>query len=151
MPLSFRQMMDIPPVWLALAVACAWGQAWFFPMASGPITTTVGGLLVAVGIALIVAAAWEFRRHKTTIIPHLNPDALVTSGVFALSRNPIYLADAVILAGLCLRWGAYPSLLLVPVFVLFIQNRFIRAEEARLRSAFGETFDAYASTVRRWV
>jgi protein-S-isoprenylcysteine O-methyltransferase Ste14 len=139
---------DYPPVWLAGFAGLAWGQAQVWPMAGLP---TAGGVLVAAGALLMAAAAVQFARARTTIVPHETPSALVTGGVYGFSRNPIYLADAAILAGLCIVWGAWPSLVLVPVFVRVITARFIRPEEARLRAVFGRGFDDWASRVRRWV
>ena len=81
----------------------------------------------------------------------MRPDALVTTGPFAISRNPIYLADALILMGLSLRWDAPIGVLLVPAFVWLITRRFILAEEARLSDHFGAAFDAYRKDTRRWL
>ena len=152
MRLSWPQMMDIPPIWLAAAAAIAWLQVTLVPMglSPSPLPSGFGTALIGSGCIMIVLAAWELRRHKTTIIPHLQPNALVNTGIFSKTRNPIYLADAIILAGLCLRWGAYPSLVLVPLFGACIQARFIVAEEARLASEFGDRFAEYARLVRRW-
>ena len=146
-------MFDIPPVWLAIAAALVWGQATLIPsgFSATPMLRALGTALIAAGCVIIGLAAWEFRRHKTTLVPHLQPKALVDTGVFSWSRNPIYLADAIILFGLCMRWGAYPSVVLVPVFMVFIQKRFIEGEEIRLRSSFGHLFDDYVQKVRRWV
>jgi protein-S-isoprenylcysteine O-methyltransferase Ste14 len=110
----------------------------------------IGALLVAAGLALAVAAAVEFRRARTTIIPHEEPSAIVTSGVYRLSRNPIYLGDALILTGLGLRWDSVLALVLVPVFVAVVTARFIVPEEGRLKARFGAEYAAWAARVRRW-
>ena len=102
------------------------------------------------GGCLTVAALVEFARSKTTVIPHLDPTALITGGVFRWTRNPIYLADALILAGFALIWGKVLGLILVPALALLLDRRFIRGEEARLSTAFGEAFAAYAAQTRRW-
>lgn len=148
------KMIDIPPVWLALFCAIAWVQADRYPMGltfGGAWADLLGGLMVGGGILLILMAAFEFRRHKTTVIPHMEASALVTSGVFSRSRNPIYLADALILTGLILRWDAVLSLPLIPIFVWWIERRFILAEEDRLRRKFRHEFARYENKVRRWV
>jgi protein-S-isoprenylcysteine O-methyltransferase Ste14 len=143
--------IDLPPVWLGLFVALGWVQAARFPLGSfGAAGDWIGALLVGAGLALAIAAAVEFRRARTTIIPHEEPSAIVTSGVYRFSRNPIYLGDALILAGLGLRWDSVLALVLVPVFVAVITARFIRPEEARLRVRFGAEFEAWAARVRRW-
>ena len=149
-----RKMIDIPPVWLALFMAAAWWQQRLVPLGSpldGTAKWVMGGLLIAAGVVLVVLAAQEFRRARTTIIPHLAPSHLITSGIFSRTRNPIYLADALILTGFVVLIGAWPSLVLVPLFVLWIDRRFIRDEEARLRTAFPDEFGAYEQKVRRWL
>lgn len=142
--------IDIPPVWLALCLVLTWlsGALW---QAGHPLLSVVGTGLVVLGLALMVAAVWEMARRRTTPIPHMQPSALVSSGVFGLSRNPIYLGDALVLIGLALRWHAPLGLLLVPLFVWVIHRRFIFAEEARLSAAFGAEFDAYRRRTRRWI
>jgi protein-S-isoprenylcysteine O-methyltransferase Ste14 len=143
--------IDLPPVWLALFAALGWVQAERLPFGSfGAAGDWLGAGLVAAGLALAIAAAVEFRRARTTIIPHEEPSAIVTSGVYRLSRNTIYLGDALILAGLGLRWDSVLALVLVPVFAAVITRRFILPEEARLRARFGAEFDAWAARVRRW-
>ena len=117
----------------------------------GPVTSLLGGLLVGGGIVLILLAASEFRRRKTTIIPHMEANNLITTGIFKRSRNPIYLGDALILAGLALRWEAPIALLLVPLFMGTITQRFIVPEENRLRVKFRADFAQYCQNTRRWV
>jgi len=146
--------IDIPPVWLLLAVVITWLIGQLQPAAfaiGGPVTSLFGGLLVGGGIVLILLAASEFRRRKTTIIPHMEANNLITTGIFKRSRNPIYLGDALILAGLTLRWEAPIALLLVPLFMGTITQRFIVPEENRLRVKFRADFARYCQNTRRWV
>ena len=146
--------IDIPPVWLLLAVVATWWIAQLQPMAwsiGGPATDLLGGLLVGGGIVLILLAAVEMRKQRTTIIPHKEADHLVTSGIFKRSRNPIYLGDALILAGLALRWEAPVALILVPLFMGTITARFIVPEENSLRRKFRADFARYMQNTRRWI
>ena len=110
-----------------------------------------GTALILCGAVLFIAALLQFRRHRTTVIPRRDPSALVTAGLFSLSRNPIYLADAMLLTGAILWLDAVLALPLVFSFVWLIQTRFIRDEEARLTEAFGPEFDLWAAKVRRWL
>jgi len=144
--------IDIPPVWLAGALVLAWGLGYLVPEPGfGAWAVGAGRGLIVLGCLLIAAALWAFRQARTTPIPHQAPSALIDTGVFRVTRNPIYLADALILAGAVLIWRAALPLLLVPAFMGVIQARFIRAEEARLAAAFPEPFRAYANRVRRWL
>lgn len=144
---------DYPPVWLAVFLALAWIQSDRLPFGSfgGGWAALLGGALVGGGILLMLLAVFEMNRQKTTIIPHEYASAIVTSGIFSRSRNPIYLGDAMVLSGMVLYWDAVPSLLLVPLFVWLITDRFILGEEARLAEKFGPDFDAYRGRVRRWL
>jgi protein-S-isoprenylcysteine O-methyltransferase Ste14 len=90
-------------------------------------------------------------RARTTIVPRETPAALVTGGIFRFSRNPIYLGDALVLAGVVLWWDVPLAAPLVLLFILVIQTRFILAEEAVLRATFGPAFDAWAARTRRWI
>ena len=146
--------IDLPPVWLAGFAALAWAQSGYLPMGldfGGGWADFAGGVLVGGGLLLMALAFAEFRRHRTTVIPHMTPSSLIQSGIFSRTRNPIYLGDALILAGLILRWDAVLSLVLVPIFVWVIERRFILPEEDRMRRVFRADFARYAEKVRRWV
>ncbi len=149
-----KKMIDIPPVWLVLAICMAWVQGQWLPLGlslDGTVTQFLSGILIGAGILLIALAALEFLRHRTTIIPHQQPSRLISSGIFSRSRNPIYLGDALILLGFVLRYDAVLSLILVPFFVWWIERRFILGEEARMRTLFGVEFARYEQNVRRWL
>lgn len=144
--------LDWPPVWLAGFLIVAWALQRVLPAGPfGGAGRLAGGLLGGAGVALMVAAAVQMAAARTTVIPRRDPAALVTSGVFRISRNPIYLGDALVLAGAILWWDLGLALPLVPAFVLIINRRFILDEEARLRAAFGPEFAAWARRTRRWL
>lgn len=142
---------DIPPTWLLLHVAAAWALSTVSPQLFGTVGHWLGKLLVCLGILLMAAAIVTMARARTTVIPRRDPSALVTNGVFSWSRNPIYLADALILGGAILLLDAVLALPLIVLFCVLIQRRFIREEEARLTLAFGPEFDLWASRTRRWI
>lgn len=142
--------VDIPPSWLVLHLAAAWVVSWVSPAIFGAAGRVLGPVLVVAGLALMAAAVLQMARRRTTVIPRRDPSALVTEGVFSLSRNPIYLGDAVILLGAILWLDAVLALPLVASFVWLIQARFIRDVEARLTLAFGPEFDLWAARTRRW-
>lgn len=144
---SFKAI-DYPPVWLAAFLGASWVVGRILPLPGLPVT---GLVLAGCGVALMVAALVQMMLARTTFVPRKEPRTLVSRGVFAMSRNPIYLGDALILAGLSLYWGALLALPLVAVFVAIINRRFIRGEEAVLRQSFGAEFDAYCRRTRRWL
>lgn len=146
--------LELPPVWLAAFIALAWTQATYYPMRLdfGPAwADLLGGLLVGGGLVAMLMAVVEFYRHKTTIIPRRQPSHFVQSGIYKRSRNPIYLGDAMILAGLILRWDAVLALPLIPIFVWVIEKRFIIGEEKHLRQTYRAQYAAYEKKVRRWL
>lgn len=146
--------IDLPPLWLALMIAGAWAQAQFLPLGlsfGGAWADFAGGILVGGGLILMLLAAHEMRRAQTTIIPHRDADKLVQSGIFSRSRNPIYLGDVMVLAGLILRFDAVLALPLVPVFLWILEKRFVIPEENRLRRKFRAEFARYCQKTRRWI
>lgn len=145
--------LDLPPVWLIVMIAGVFGLDQLVPGLGFDWgwTRVLGDLMIALGLGTIGGAAWAFLRAQSSIIPRRVPSALLTSGVFRFSRNPIYLGDALILSGLVLRWDVLPALIVVPVFAGLITRRFIRGEEAMLSEQFGDAFDRWAAKVRRWI
>ncbi|NNE88573.1 MAG: isoprenylcysteine carboxylmethyltransferase family protein [Silicimonas sp.] len=138
--------LDYPPLWLLVCVFVAWSFQGPLPEIFWP------------GVSLLIVAAWitiaslaAFRRARTTIIPHQKPAALITDGIYRFSRNPIYLADVMILLGVSLIWGSALGLMLTPALALVLDKRFIKPEEARLEAAFGAAFDEYRARVRKWI
>jgi len=145
--------LDWPPVWLVLFMAMAWllavmipgwtiqfpGQVW--------VSTAVAGL----GIIVMLLAVAQMLGARTTVIPRRQPNHLVKSGVFSITRNPIYLGDALVLTGFVLWLGAVAAVPLIVAFVFLITRRFILSEEAWIQSVFGDEFDDWAKKTRRWL
>lgn len=152
--MSALKWIDLPPVWLVGFLVIAWVQSSRQSLGlgfGGGWAQFVGGLLVGGGILLMVLALVEFRRHRTTPVPHHTPDRMIQSGIFSRTRNPIYLGDALVLTGLILRWDAVLALPLVPIFVWMIEKRFVIPEENRMRRVFRADFARYTEKVRRWI
>ena len=143
--------IDVPPVWTALCIAAAWGLRGFDPQLRGVVWDGAGLALIGTALGLMVWAALTLRAARTTVIPHRQPRALVTTGPFALSRNPIYLGDLMALTGAILWIGPVVALFLVPILLAILQRRFIFPEEARLRAGFGPAFQDWSRRTRRWV
>lgn len=142
--------VDLPPVWLAGFAAAGGIVAWLAPYGL-PHHAKVGAALVAVGLTMMAAAIGQLLWAGTTVIPGRDPARMVTSGLFAVSRNPIYLADAILLAGFYIYWGATLALPFVALFMLLISRRFIEPEEERLARLFGADFHDYKIRTRRWI
>lgn len=146
--------IDTPPAWLIACLVLAWCQVTYLPLGLGfgdVWADLLGGLLVGGGLVLIGLAISEMRRQKTTILPHETPSHLVQSGIFKRSRNPIYLGDVMILAGLILYFDAVLALPLIPVLTWILEKRFIIGEEDRMRRSFRADWARYEQKTRRWL
>lgn len=144
--------IDIPPIWLGVAVLALWIEVSQTGGAAFPGWMKMAGWgLIAAGLCISVLALSAFTSARTSPIPHTRPSAIITTGLYRWSRNPIYLADATMLLGAALVLGALSGVVLLPAFVMLIERRFIRAEEARLAAAFPDEWEAYRSRVRRWL
>ena len=146
--------LNIPPVWLALALGIACFQARYFHLGlslSHPITDMLAGLSIGAGVLLMAMAVLEMRWHRTTVIPHREADHLVTTGVLKWTLNPIYLGDTLVLLGFILHWDAVLSLAILPIFITAIDYEFTAPEEDRLRRKFRSDFERYTRGTRRWI
>lgn len=148
--------LRIPPPLAALAVAGAmWGVAPLISLPALPTTIRqlAALLLAAAGVAITVGGVISFRRAQTTINP-LKPETstfLVSTGIYAVTRNPMYLGMLMVLVA----WATYLSsiwALLGPVaFMLYITRFQIVPEERALETLFGTSFAEYKERVRRWL
>jgi protein-S-isoprenylcysteine O-methyltransferase Ste14 len=143
----------LPPAYFYLAIALMLLLRWLLPLGSviAAPWNLLGLVPLGLGTALALAGSRAFRRAGTTIKPFQASAALVTSGVFRLSRNPMYLGMALGLAGVALLLGALSPFFVVPFYVGLIQRRFIIVEERMLAQAFGSDYAAYQQGTRRWL
>lgn len=118
-----------------------------------PWRRTLAVIVWCVGITISLAGVLEFRRARTTVNP-LNPQAataMVTSGIYRYSRNPMYLGLLFVLVGWALWLSNVIAFLLPPFFVFYINRFQIEPEERALSAKFGEAFRKYRRLVRRWL
>jgi protein-S-isoprenylcysteine O-methyltransferase Ste14 len=110
-----------------------------------------GVIVVLAGVLIALAASQQFARAGTNIVPLTPSSALVTTGAFARTRNPMYLGMVLALGGIALLLNE-PWPWLVPVaFVALLYFRFIRHEEALMTQTFGDAYLQYKARVRRWL
>jgi protein-S-isoprenylcysteine O-methyltransferase Ste14 len=145
--------IDIPPTWLIAALAATFAIDRIAPGLATGIgwIRWAGDALLLAGLGAMALGAWELVRHHTTFVPRRVPTNFVRQGIYRLSRNPIYLGDALVLTGAALRWDVLPALVLVPAFAGLITRRFILGEEHGLRARFGDEVEAWFARVRRWI
>ena len=142
-----------PPMWLAFGIVTIFVFNEFYPGArfTSVAGQVAGGAFILVGLVLLVIAGGLFQRAGTDMIPFREVSALVTTGVYRFTRNPMYLGMALVLLGCAVTVGASSSLIVPPVFMVIIEMRFIRPEEQMLNELFPEEFPAYCRKVRRWI
>ena len=149
--------LKIPPPLVAAVVAGAMVAAalWLPPVLEVPYGVRLGGALVLAGAGACfdLAGLRAFRKAHTTINP-LRPDraaAVVTTGVYRVTRNPMYLGLVLILLGLALYLASPWAVLGPPVFVAYITRYQMQPEERVLSAHFGAPYTAYCAQVRRWL
>jgi protein-S-isoprenylcysteine O-methyltransferase Ste14 len=114
---------------------------------------TLSIAIFTIGITFLITGVISFRLANTTVNPMVPNDstALVTSGVYKITRNPMYLGFLMIL----ISWGVFLSSvysLVLPVLFVFYMNSFqIQPEESILQDIFGSEFTEYQKQVRRWI
>lgn len=142
----------IPPIWLLLALIAMSALHRYFPLVQifDMPYRTLGAIPVIAGILLAAIAAAEFSKADTPIRPFEDTTALVTTGPFRKSRNPMYLGMVLTVCGVAVLLGSLSPWLVLPVFVWVIQTRFINEEERILAAQFPQDYPAYRDKVRRW-
>ena len=106
---------------------------------------------LSIGIVLNLAADKAFKQKGTTVKPFEESIALITTGVFRISRHPMYMGMALILLGIAVLLGSLTPYVIIPVFVILMEVVFIREEERMLEEKFGRVWLAYKKKARRWI
>lgn len=148
--------LAIPPPLVMLAVGLLmWLLSFTFPaLEIASISSLWGAVVIGlVGFGIGTAGIVSFKRVKTTSDPRKPADAsvLVTSGIYRLTRNPMYLGVLLILIGWGLFLGNVLALICAFIFVPYINRYQIQPEEELLQNKFGAAFRAYKAEVRRWI
>jgi protein-S-isoprenylcysteine O-methyltransferase Ste14 len=148
--------LKIPPVLVVISVAAL---MWWVAVVAAPFGffLPARGVLAAcaavLGVTVCVMGIVEFRRAGTTVNP-LKPSqssSLVVSGIYRLTRNPMYLGFLLCLAGWALLLSNVLAFVFLPIFVLYLNRFQILPEERALATLYGEQFTAYRERVRRWL
>jgi protein-S-isoprenylcysteine O-methyltransferase Ste14 len=143
----------LPPTHLLIAMILMSAAQFVLPLWSViAFPWRIAGLLpLGAGVYLNLRADRQLKQRRTTVKPFERSVALVTDGVFAWTRSPMYLGMALILAGMAVLFGSLSPWVIVVAFVIVIDRVFIVQEERQLDESFGVTFRQYRSRVRRWL
>ena len=137
-----------------LLIAIALGLALPISISYGPLAPAVmllGAALILTGTALVILARREFARHGEHTDPGHPTGQLMTTGVFSISRNPLYLGIVFFLAGIALAFDLPWVLILLIPAVMACHYILIAPEERYLASRFGQEYTQYAASVHRWL
>ena len=148
-----RRKRVLPPVYLFLSLLTMFLLHFLLPAGEiAPYPWNFLGILpLVLGIALNLIADAAFKREQTTVKPFEKSSALLVTGVFRISRNPMYLGMVLILLGVAVLLGTVTPLLIVIVFGVSMELVFVRTEERMLEEQFGATWLAYKKKVRKWL
>lgn len=148
--------LKVPPV---VVFFFALGVQWFVHRRLPAIEfslpgQTVFALAILAFAGLIgIAGVWHFVKKGTTVNPHKpeHTKNLVTGGVYGFSRNPMYLALAIGLCAPVVYLGNALTLLVIPLFIWYMNAFQIKPEESIMKEKFGREFEEYRANVRRWI
>ena len=124
-----------------------------FPEIEIQYSSFFGIFLLLLGFFILISAVKLFRNDKTTVNP-LSPEQatkLVTNGIFKLSRNPMYLGMAVILASVAVFFNIIGGIICMALFCLYITKFQIIPEEKAMKDLFAQDFEQYMQATRRWI
>jgi protein-S-isoprenylcysteine O-methyltransferase Ste14 len=143
----------LPPTYLFIAIVIMAALHFVFPAAIIIRTpwNLLGVIPLVAGVILNLVADRDFKKHRTTVKPFEEATVLITTGVYWLSRNPMYLGFELILIGVALLLGSLTPFAVVIIFPILMEALFIRAEEQMLARQFGPSWLAYQKKVRRWI
>ncbi len=149
------ELKVIPPVQfiissgLMVSLAIGFPQYHFELQSSLPIVI----LLILVASSIGIFALYGFHKHQTTFHPHTpeKTSTVVDTGVFAYSRNPMYISLAIILIALGVYLQNYSCFIIIPLFIWYITRFQIIPEEKMLNKIFPNDYQIYCQKVRRWM
>jgi protein-S-isoprenylcysteine O-methyltransferase Ste14 len=148
-----RSPIDIPPLYFALAILTMYLLHRWLPMVDliDPPLSRLGWVLIVAGVGLALWAERLFSHAGTGVRPFTPSTAVVASGPYRFTRNPMYLGMMLVLLGGLVLAGSIGGALVIPVFFWWIHTRFVLPEEDHLAAALGDDYLAYKQSVRRWL
>jgi protein-S-isoprenylcysteine O-methyltransferase Ste14 len=142
-----------PPVYYVAAFLVGVVLELIFPTSWPPFGVRLAVALLAGGAWLVLdgAAMLFFRRAGTSMVPMNPTTALVTSGPYRFTRNPMYVGMAFLYVALAFAFGVIWALVFLPAVIVVIDRFVIAREEPYLERKFGQAYRDYKTRVRRWL
>jgi protein-S-isoprenylcysteine O-methyltransferase Ste14 len=116
-----------------------------------PIARVIGCVMIGFYVLLAFAAIRRFVLSNNTLVTIKPANSLQTSGIYSLTRNPMYLSLVFLYCGLAVFVGNWWTFVLLPILIIVIQLYVIKKEEGYLHHAFGKPYEDYTKRVRRWI
>jgi protein-S-isoprenylcysteine O-methyltransferase Ste14 len=140
-----------PPLLYAGALAAALVVHWVWPLRIlDTMTPWLGLAVLALGLAIAIAGRRAMRAAATNVNPYRPSTAIVSSGPFRFTRNPLYVGLTLLYVGLTLAFNTWWGLILLPAILVVMHFGVVLREERYLEMKFGERYRQYRSTVRRY-
>ena len=142
-----------PDSYFVLSLVLSVVSHFAFPLARliPPPFNLSGIVLIFGGIIMTIMTNVALLKNRTSLQPFEAPNVLVTSGLFRLSRNPLYLGMAIAITGVAVTSGSLSPFIFPVIFVVIIDRVIIPFEENKLEMAFGEKYLNYKKKTRRWI
>jgi protein-S-isoprenylcysteine O-methyltransferase Ste14 len=122
-----------------------------FPWSAARWTPPVALLLIVLGLGVMLLGMLTFRRAKTAVYPNQPARTVVTHGVYARTRNPMYVGLTVAYVGGVIATRSVWALLVLPIVLVVLVRQVVRREERYLLAAFPAEYEAYCEEVGRWL
>jgi protein-S-isoprenylcysteine O-methyltransferase Ste14 len=117
-------------------------------------TTTskvIGAVIILIGLFFNFPALRQFFKTKNTVVTIKPANSLQTTGIYSVTRNPMYISLLLFYTGLSFIFGNWWNLVLLPFLILIVQEYVIKREEKYLDRRFGQQYFDYKAKVRRWL
>lgn len=135
----------------ASGLVISWIEPWYLTYyMDDTVVRLTGVVILFISLTLNIFAYREFKKFLTPHAPFMKPKVLITNGVFALSRNPVYLALVLSECGLAFVFDTLWLLVGAAVLLIVLDTEIIRGEEKVLKSTFNNDYEYYKKKTRRW-
>ena len=134
-----------------LVIGIGFNSVWINGHMAPPLPTAVGFLIAAVACVVLLRSAWKHKAAGSNVEPWEPTTVIISDGAYKYSRNPIYVAMAVLYLGLAIAAASPLAIVLLAACLAIIRYYVIAREEAYLEDKFGNEYLTYKAKVRRWI
>ena len=142
-----------PPIIALMCIAINYLSTHFINPFKFPNIEIIGVFILLAGLVTAFLGYLLFKKYKTTVNP-INPEEttiLVTTGIFSITRNPMYLGLFFVICSTVLLFGSWFGIIILMFFVWYINKFQIIPEEETMEKKFGNKYNEYKKNVRRWI